>query len=205
MLESFEHNRGTINALVLVAVGVTGTVLDPTGPVGIALFGVAAAAALYLIARPSVSRRRLAAARRPGAMHHRTVVSVVRGRTVAVAAAAMAVLFAVWLTVDISRPLVYACWWAFCSSPRGSSESVWSTPAVHSERPREPRRWPNLLTSGSPASGQGTPRGGRGNDVKPKTADTRALSISPPEAFQAAFLDGHRADTPANGLRPRNQ
>lgn len=115
MLELFEHNRGTINALVLVAVGVTGTVLDPTGPVGVALFGVAAAAALYLIARPvRKAVRRLAAARRPRAMHHRTVVSVVRGRTLAVATAAMAVLFAVWLTVDMSRPLVYACWWAFC-------------------------------------------------------------------------------------------
>jgi hypothetical protein len=47
-------------------------------------------------------------------MPPRTVVSVVRGRTVAVVAAATAVLFAVSLAVDVSRPLVYATWWAFC-------------------------------------------------------------------------------------------
>jgi hypothetical protein len=39
---------------------------------------------------------------------------VVRDRTVAVVATAMAVLFALWLTLDLSRPLVYACWWGFC-------------------------------------------------------------------------------------------
>jgi hypothetical protein len=42
------------------------------------------------------------------------MVNVVRGRTVAVVAAATALLFAVWLTVDVSRPLMYATWWGFC-------------------------------------------------------------------------------------------
>ena len=41
-------------------------------------------------------------------------LSVVRGRTVAVVAVAAAVLFAVWLAVDLSRPFVYATWWGFC-------------------------------------------------------------------------------------------
>lgn len=27
---------------------------------------------------------------------------------------AAALLFAVWLAVDMSRPLVYATWWGFC-------------------------------------------------------------------------------------------
>jgi hypothetical protein len=47
-------------------------------------------------------------------MPHRTVVSVAPGRVVAVVAAATVVLFAVWLVVDMSRPLVYATWWGFC-------------------------------------------------------------------------------------------
>jgi hypothetical protein len=47
-------------------------------------------------------------------MPRRTVIRVVRGRTVAVVAAAMAVLLAVWLAVDMSRALVYATWWGFC-------------------------------------------------------------------------------------------
>jgi hypothetical protein len=114
MFDLSERRRGTINILALVAVAVTGTVLDPNGPIGIALFGVAAAAVLYLIARPVRKAVRRLAAAGPKAMHHRKLVSVVRRRTVVAVAAATAVLFAVWLTIDMSRPLVYATWWGFC-------------------------------------------------------------------------------------------
>jgi hypothetical protein len=114
MLEASKRNRGTINTLALIAVAVTGTVLDPNGPIGIALFGVAAAAAVYLSVRPVRNAVRRLAATRPKSMPRRTVASVVRGRTVVVVAAATAVLFAVWLAVDMSRPLVYATWWGFC-------------------------------------------------------------------------------------------
>ena len=114
MRDLSEHERGTINALALIAVAVTGTVLDPSGPIGIALFGVAVAAVVYLLARPVRSAVRRLAAGRPESMPRRTVVSVMRGRTVVVVAAATAVLFAVWLAVDMSRPFVYATWWGFC-------------------------------------------------------------------------------------------
>jgi hypothetical protein len=114
VLEACKRNRGTIIALVVFAAGVAGTVLDPNGPIGIALFGVAAAAVVYLNARPFRHAVRRLSAARPKSMRRRTVVRVVRGRTVAAAAAAAAVLFAVWLTVDMSRTLVYATWWGFC-------------------------------------------------------------------------------------------
>lgn len=114
MLEASKRNRGTIIALVLFVAGLAGTVLDPNGPIGIALFGVAAAAAVYLSVRPFRNAVLQLVAARPKSMPRRTVVSVVRGRTVAVVAAATAVLFAVWLAVDMSRPLVYATWWGFC-------------------------------------------------------------------------------------------
>lgn len=113
MFEASKRNRGIINTLVLIAVAVTGTILDPNGPIGIASFGVAVAAALYLIAPPIRKAVRSLAAS-PKSMPRRTVVSVVRGRTVAVVAAATAVLFTVWLAIDMSRPLVYATWWGFC-------------------------------------------------------------------------------------------
>jgi hypothetical protein len=68
---------------------------------------------VYLSARPFRNAVRRLAAARPKSMPPHTVVSVVHGRTVAVVAAATAVLFAVWLAVDMSRPLVYATWWGF--------------------------------------------------------------------------------------------
>jgi hypothetical protein len=114
MPEAPKSNRGTIIALVLIAAGVAATVLDPDGPIGIALFGVAAAATVYLSARPFRNAVRRLAAARPRSMPRRTAVNVVRGRTVGVVAAATAVLFVVWLAVDMSRPLVYATWWGFC-------------------------------------------------------------------------------------------
>lgn len=114
MPELSKPNRGTIVASALLAAGVTGTVVDPNGPVGITLFGVAAAAALYLIARPFRKVvRRLAAAPRPQPVPRRAVARIVRGRTVAMVVAVMGVLFTLWLTTDLARPLVYACWWGF--------------------------------------------------------------------------------------------
>lgn len=107
-------NRGTIVASALLAAGVTGTVVDPNGPVGITLFGVAAAAAVYLIARPfRKAVRRLATAPRPKPIPRRAAARVVRGRTVAMVVAAMGALFTLWLTTDLARPLVYASWWGF--------------------------------------------------------------------------------------------
>ena len=90
-----------------------GTVVDPNGPVGITLFGVAVAAATYLVARPARKVvRRLAASSRPRTP--RTLDGVVRGRTVAVVVTAMAVLFTLWVATDLARPLVYGIWWSFC-------------------------------------------------------------------------------------------
>jgi hypothetical protein len=112
-------NRGNVAALVLLGVGVTGTVLDPNGSVGIVLFGVAALAALYLINRPFRSGLyplyQIGVARPKRFHHRRKLVGVVHGRTVAMVVAGMSVLFALWLTADLSRPLVYACWWSFCA------------------------------------------------------------------------------------------
>ena len=93
----------------------TGTVLDPNGPVGIPLFGVAALAALYLINRPFRSALHQIDVARPKRFRRRKLVGVVRGRTMALVVAAMSVLFALWLTADLSRPFVYACWWTFCA------------------------------------------------------------------------------------------
>ena len=114
-----KRNRSILAAAVLVA-GVVGTIEDPNGQVGIALFGVAAMALLYLIAGPvrrafglaknmSLQRPSLDLPTRPQA-----VEGVVTGRTVAAVLAAMTVLFTVWLTADLSRPLVYASWWSLC-------------------------------------------------------------------------------------------
>jgi hypothetical protein len=114
MLEMPRRNRGTIIALALLAGGVAGTVIDPNGPIGITLFGVAAVAAVSLIDRPfRKAVRRLATTPRLKSVPRRTVVRVGRGRTVGVVTAAASVLFAIWLTLDLSRPLVYATWWAF--------------------------------------------------------------------------------------------
>ena len=109
-----EFNRGNITAALLLGGGVAGTVLDPNGPVGIALFGVAALAVVYLLQRPfrdALSRVDIA---RPKLFRRRKLVGVVGGRTVTLVVAAMSVLFVAWLTADVSRPLVYACWWSFC-------------------------------------------------------------------------------------------
>jgi hypothetical protein len=109
----FKLTRGTTVASVALAAGVTGTVLDPDGPIGITLFGVAIAAALYLLARPfRNSCRGLVGARARRPLPQRAM-PVMRRRTVAIVAA-MGALFALWLLGDLSRPLTYACWWGFC-------------------------------------------------------------------------------------------
>jgi hypothetical protein len=108
-------NRGNITAVVLLGIGVTGTVLDPNGPVGIPLFGVAALAALYLINRPFRSALYQIDVARPKRLRRRELVGLVRGCTVATVVAVMSVLFALWLTADLSQPFVYACWWTFCA------------------------------------------------------------------------------------------
>jgi hypothetical protein len=108
-------NRGTIVASSLLAAGATGTIVDPNGPVGITLFGVAVAAAAYLVARPfQKALRRRAPASRPDPVARRTVAWIARPRTVATVVAAMGVLFTLWLATDLARPLMYACWWGFC-------------------------------------------------------------------------------------------
>ena len=112
--ERSKSNRRNIVASVALAAGVTGTVADPNGPVGITLFGVAAAAAVYLVTRPlrKVIRRRPAASR-PKPVTHHGVTRIARPRTMATVAAAMGVLFTLWLVADLPRPLMYACWWGF--------------------------------------------------------------------------------------------
>jgi hypothetical protein len=121
MLEASKRKRGTVIALALFAAGVAGTIVDPNGPMGITLFGVAAAAVVYLTAvaygnvrRVRGAARRPATIRRPMSTPRLRVVGVVRRRTVTVVAGAAGVLFTIWLTVDMSRPLVYATWWGFC-------------------------------------------------------------------------------------------
>ena len=120
MHEASKRNRKTTIALALFAAGAAGTLIDANGPVGITLFGVAAVAVVYLAAvayrnaRPfRKAARRLARIRRPKSMPRRRLVGVVRRRTVTMVAAVAGALFAIWLTVDLSRPLVYATWWGF--------------------------------------------------------------------------------------------
>ena len=114
MLRAPIHTR-TVVASAVLAAGVTGTVVDPNGPVGITAFGVAVAAGLYLVVNPfRKAVRRLAAVSRPKPDVSRSVAKVVRGRSVAAVVAGMAALFTVWLTTDLPRPLMYATWWGFC-------------------------------------------------------------------------------------------
>ena len=57
VLEASKRNPGTIIALALFGAGAAGTIIDPNGPVGITLFGVAAAAVVYLAAIAYLSAR----------------------------------------------------------------------------------------------------------------------------------------------------
>ena len=76
--------RGTLGAVAVIATGLAGTIVDPDGIVGLVLFSAAAAAVLYLIARPVARRLRMPSPVR--------VPPVVRWRTAALAAAAGALL-----------------------------------------------------------------------------------------------------------------
>jgi hypothetical protein len=78
------RNRGTLAALAVIAVGVAGTIVDPNGVVGVILFGAAAAAVLYLIARPVARRLRLPSPTR--------VPPLLRWRTLAIMAVAAGAL-----------------------------------------------------------------------------------------------------------------
>jgi hypothetical protein len=107
-------------AAALFASGVTGTIADPNGPAGIVMFGVAATSLLYLIATLvqrafGLMRNRSLDRPSPQLRTRRQAVSgVARGRTIAAVVAAMSALFTLWLTADLARPLVYACWWSCC-------------------------------------------------------------------------------------------
>ena len=109
-----------ILAAALFASGVTGTIADPNGPAGIVMFGVAATSLLYLIATPvqrafGLMRNRSLDRPSPQLRTRRQAVpGVARGRTIAAVVAAMSALFTLWLTADLARPLVYACWWSCC-------------------------------------------------------------------------------------------
>ena len=50
-------DRGTLAAVATIAAGLAGTIADPNGIVGLVLFSAAAAAVLYLIARPLANLR----------------------------------------------------------------------------------------------------------------------------------------------------
>jgi hypothetical protein len=139
--------RGNITAAVLLGVGVAGTVLDPNGPVGIPLFGVAALAALYLLQRPlrSAIDHGATVAGRPKRFRPRPLVGVVRGRTVAIIVASMSALLAVWLTADLSRPLVYAFWWIFCALAAWLISIIVLT--AHRSLRTPPDPWPDATTA----------------------------------------------------------
>ena len=108
-----------ILATALFASGVTGTIADPNGPVGIVMFGVAATTLLYLVATPM----KMAFGRRRNRRLDRRSPQV-RTQRQAVPAAHVAALsqqgrrdgcaVQLWLTADLPRPLVYVCWWSCC-------------------------------------------------------------------------------------------
>jgi hypothetical protein len=78
------RDRPTIAAVAVIAIGLAGTIIDPNGVVGVALFSAAAAAVLYLIARP--------AARLAGAFSPARVPLLVSWRTLAIIALASGAL-----------------------------------------------------------------------------------------------------------------
>ena len=78
------RDRKTPAAVAVIAVGLAGTIVDPNGVVGVVLFGAAAAALLFLIARPVAHRLRVPSPQR--------VPMLVRWRTIAVVALAAGAL-----------------------------------------------------------------------------------------------------------------
>jgi hypothetical protein len=114
MFELNKPNRGTIVASAVLAAGVTGTIVDPDGPVGITLF------ALQLpqrcISSPVRSERPFG-----GSPQHLVPNPCPVARWPESCAVVrwhrrgwMGVLFTLWLTADLARPLVYVFWWGFC-------------------------------------------------------------------------------------------
>lgn len=78
------RDRKTPAAVAVIAAGLAGTIVDPNGVVGVVLFGAAAAALLFLIARPVAHRLRVPSPQR--------VPMLVRWRTIAVVALAAGAL-----------------------------------------------------------------------------------------------------------------
>ena len=74
-------NLRTIVATAIIAVGLAGTIIDPNGVVGVILFGAAAAALLYLVAR-AVARLVRTLERPSGGFAPRRVAPVLRWRTI---------------------------------------------------------------------------------------------------------------------------
>jgi len=75
-------NLRTIVPAVIIAIGLAGTIIDPDGVVGVILFGAAAAALLYLVARPVA--RLLRRVERPArGFAPKRVAPVLRWRTIA--------------------------------------------------------------------------------------------------------------------------
>jgi hypothetical protein len=75
-------NLRTIVPTVIVAIGLAGTIIDPNGVIGVILFGAAAAALLYLVARP-VARLVRTVERPAGRFAPQRVAPVLRWRTIA--------------------------------------------------------------------------------------------------------------------------
>lgn len=80
------RDRRTLAAIAILAAGLAGTIVDPNGVVGVVLFGAAAAALLFLLARPLAGRLHL-----PTPTPTR-VPMLVRWRTIAVVAIAAGAL-----------------------------------------------------------------------------------------------------------------
>ena len=74
-------NLGRKIAVAVIAAGLTGTIVDPNGVIGVILFSAAAAAVLYLIAKPA-ARLIGAISRSAGEFSPRRVPLLVRGRTI---------------------------------------------------------------------------------------------------------------------------
>jgi len=75
-------NLRIIVPTVIIAIGLAGTIIDPNGVVGVILFGAAAAALLYLVARPVAHLLRTV--ERPAVgFAPRRVAPVLRWRTIA--------------------------------------------------------------------------------------------------------------------------
>jgi hypothetical protein len=113
---------GTFVALALIAAGLTGTIVDNDGKVGLALFVTAAAGVVFLAGRwlatspgPRVATVKV---RRPQMSRGGQAQRIVSGRSVAVAVVAMGVMLSatnVFKADDdgLGRALNYGAWYGF--------------------------------------------------------------------------------------------